>query len=467
MKKYTKEELCNMTQSELRLMRSKLLKQYQGLGSFISSSRAAIMPVVYMKRVSEDSSLYSVRTARSAMDLPGFKSHDDDDYGEDLAYATLKNTFMTNDELSKLAEKLKEAIAPYKKQLPDSDEYAYEMLFVKVRQWMDVVSAWDEQEQSNDPGRVYEFRRKVAAKLTRAQKEDDYDTSDDEQEPDVSQPINPAAAAAEKAKKQEMKKIAEFMKERVVRQGESAPPLPKDDILAMYRIWARGITLQSGTLIVEYMRTAFSARPVYVSDSEKVLAFQGFALKTDDWIYTTPNNRAANVFLREECVFSHDVRSFYRTIQDAYVYWHGKSTYPQRQTVPELKREVRSILDNCRIVFPAIIEVQQLSMGGWYGVALRNDPDAKVTSEKSKATLRNATIVERRMPGPNGALLESWPSMAKATAALNVGIFKLKGMIAQKIADKDGAILMYANSEVGTRSSGASTSSGGASTSAT
>jgi len=279
MKKYTKEELCNMTQSELRLMRSKLLKQYQGLGSFISSSRAAIMPVVYMKRVSEDSSLYTVHTARSAMDLPGFKSHDDDDYGENLAYATLKNTFMTNDELSELAEKLKETIAPYKKQLPDSDEYAYEMLFVKVRQWMDVVSAWDEQEQSNDPGRVYEFRRKVAAKLARAQKEDDYDTSDDEPEPDVSQPINPAAAAAEKAKKQEMKKIAEFMKERMVRQGESAPPLPKDGILAMYRIWGRGITLQSGTLITEYMRTAFSARPVYISDSDKVLAFQGFALK--------------------------------------------------------------------------------------------------------------------------------------------------------------------------------------------
>jgi len=154
------------------------------------------------------------------------------------------------------------------------------------------------------------------------------------------------------------------------------------------------------------------------------------------------------------------VRSFFRTIQDAYVHWHGKSTYPQRQTVPELKREVRGILDNCRIVFSAIIEVQQLSMGGWYGVALRNDPDAKVTSEKSKATLRNAIIVERRMPGPNGALLESWPSMAKATASLKVSLFKLKGMIAQKIPDEKGAILVYANSE-------ASTSSGGASTSAT
>jgi len=458
MKRYTPEELRTKTLSELRLLRAETLKKYQALVSFKSSAEAAILPVVYMILKSDDPPLYAVRTARSAMDLPGFKSHDDDDYGERLAYAQLKNPFITNDRLTEIAEKLKEALAPRKKQLPDSDEYAYEMPFIKVRHWVDVVSAWNEQEQNENAARIYEFRRKVAAKLKRAQKEDDDDdTDDDDSEPDLSVPINDAAAAAEKAKKQEMKKIAQFLKERLVPQDEEEPPLPKDAILSMYRIWARGTSAQSSALIVECMRTGFSAQPVYISTCDNALAFKGFALKTDDWVYVAPNHDAVNVFLREQCVFSPGVKSFSRTIQEAYVDWYGESDYPKTKRAPELKREVRAILDNCSILFPTIVEIKYTNTCGWYGVALRDDPDAKETPEKKSAVLNKATIVERRMPGPNGQLLESWPSLSKAHESLKIGLFKLKSLIAKKTPDKDGAILVCANAGAAASTSSANT----------
>ena len=460
MKRYTPEELRTKTLSELRLLRADTLKKYQALASFKSSAEAAILPVVYMILKSDDPPLYIVRTARSAMDLPGFKSHDDDDYGESLAYAQLQNPFMSNYQLAELAEKLKEALSPRKKQLPDSDEYAYEMPFIKVRHWVNVVEAWDEQENNKNAARSREFLRKVAAKLKRAQKDDDDDdTDDDHSEPDLSVPINDAAAAAEKAKKQEMKRVAEFFKERVlVLQDADAPPLAKDDIVSMYRIWARGIAAHSGALIVEHMRSAFSAQPVYISSSDNALAFKGFALKTDDWVYVAPNNDPVNVFLREECVFSPTAKSFSRTMLEAYVNWYDDSEYPKTKREPVLKQELRDILEECRIVFPMVLRINNVSTTGWHGVALRNDPDAKEEPAEKKSALRKANIVERRMPGPNGALLESWPSIAKAAASLKIGVFKLKSMIAQKIAGSDGAILMFADTgAAASTSSGAST----------
>jgi len=457
MKRYTPEELRTKTLSELRLIRADTLKKYQALASFKSSAEAAILPVVYMILKSNDPPLYVVRTARSVMDLPGFKSHDDD-YGETLAYAQLQNPFMSNDQLSELTKKLKEALASRKTELPDSDECAYGIPFFKARQWLDVVGAWDEQENNESPARSREFLRKVAAKLKRAQKDDDddYDTDSDDSEPDLSLPINDAAVAAEKAKKQEMKRIAEFFKERVlVLQDEDAPPLAKDDIVSMYRIWARGIAAYSGALIVEHMRSAFSAQPVYISSSDNALAFKGFALKTDDWVYVAPNNDPVNVFLREECVFSPTAKSFSRTMLEAYVNWYDDSEYPKTKREPVLKQELRDILEECRIVFPMVVRINNVSTTGWQGVALRNDPDAKAEPAEKKSALRKANIVERRMPGPNGALLESWPSIAKAATSLKIGVFKLKSMIAQKTADSDGAILMFADT-----GSGASTSSG-------
>jgi hypothetical protein len=467
MKRYTPEELRKKTISELRLLRIQTFKRHQALTSFINSAEASFLPVVYMMRKSEDPQMYIIRTALSPIDIPGFSTHNDNDCGEMISYKTVKNAFMSSDQLNRLVERLKVELTPRKKQLPYSDEYAYDMPFFKVRHWLDVVGAWDEQEQNKNPLRIYEFRRKVAEQLKRAQKDDDaYDSDDEDSEPDLSLPINAAAAAAEKAKKQEMKKVTEFVKEYIVpQQDDDAPPLPKDDIVSMYRIWARGISAQSSALIVERMRTAFSAQPVYISAPDNVLAFKGFALKTDDWAYVAPNDDPPNVFLREHCVFSAGVKSFSRTITDSYLDWYTESDYPKIYREADLKRDMRAILDNCRIVFPTMLRIKRVSTCGWYGVALRDDPDAESDSTKRNAALRAATIVERRMPGPDGALLESWPSMVKAMKSLNIGVFKLKGMIAQKIKDKDGAILAYAHT--GTRTSfGAGKSPSGVSTSA-
>jgi len=241
-----------------------------------------------------------------------------------------------------------------------------------------------------------------------------------------------------------MKKIAEFAKERLVRleqnQSRDARPLAKDDILSMYRIWAHGISVQTGAYITEYMQTAFSAQPVYTSASDSALAYKGFALKTDDWVYVAPNNQPVNIFLRDECVFSFKAKTFTKTIFDAYADWYGKSGYPAMQKA-DLKREIRAILNTREYVFTAILAIKGVSTCGWYGVALRSDAGSAATSPSEKPTvLKRASIVERRMPGPGGALLGSWPSIAKASAFLKIGACKLKTLIADQTPNEDGSI---------------------------
>ena len=450
---YTHEELCKKPLSELRQMRSALVKDYQALVSFNNRTDAAIKPVVYMTLKSEDPPLYSVGTARCAMRIPGFKTHEDDNYTTEMSYTMLPNPFMSDEDLTEIGERLKEALKPFKMLLPGTDESVYWLSHFKVWQWLDYAAALGELKNNKDPLRVGVLRQKISKRLRRAhsREDDDYEDNDEDENDahlDVTQPINEKAAAAEKEKKEEMKKIAEFVKERLVRldqaQSADAPPLQKDDIVAMYRIWAHGINLQSSARIVEYMQTAFSAQPVYTSASDSALAYKGFALKTDDWVYVAPNNQPVNIFLRDECVFSFKAKTFTKTIFDAYADWYGKSGYPAMQKA-DLKREIRAILNTREFVFSAILAIKGVSTCGWYGVALRSDAAAAASPSEKPAVLKRASIVERRIPGPGGALLGSWPSLSKACTSLKIGLCKLKTLIANQTPDKDGAIIVLSS----------------------
>ena len=461
------DELCKKTIPELMLTRAMLVREYNALESLKRQINSAINPVVYMKLIREDPPLYVVGTARSATKIPGFKSHEEDSYDTEMSYAMLPDPYMSDEDLRILAEKLTDELAPYEKLRPDGSVYGYAMSKIKVWKWLDFIAAWDALGSNGDPtsARFGKLMLKVVKLQDRARSnetdekyardeddEGDADDDDDEKHPDVNKPINEKAAAAEKGKREEMKRIAEFFKERVINldpdKSQDAPPLVKDDIVSMYRIWARKAVSAGGPYIVEYMRSEFSAQPMYISigESNNVLAFKGFALKTDDWVYVAPNNEPVHVFLREECVFLPNVKTFSRTILHAYLEWYGKSTYPKVKMHPALKREVRALLEKCLIVYPSIVEINGVTTIGWYGIALRNDTVVVAPpSKKSSSVLRTAIIVERRMPGPNGALLESWSSLSKACTCLKIGLCKLKSMIAKQTPDKDGAIFVCAN----------------------
>ena len=398
------DELRKKTIPEIMLERAELVRKYHAIERFKRRTNSAIKPVVYMKLKCEDPPLYSIGIARCARRIPGFKTHEDDNYAESLSYTMLPDPFMSEEDLLLLGEKLKKELAPYKKPLPNSDEPGYALIHTKV--WLDFIAEWHA--LTINPNlcseNFNELAQKAAELLYRAENDDMY--AKDDAPLDVTQPINEKTAAAEKEKKEEMEKIAEFFNERVVQldpdQSRDAPPLPKDDILAMYRIWARGAVSQSSARIVEYMQTAFSAQPVYTSASDNTLAFKGFALKTDDWVYAAPDdNQATTAFLRDNCTFSFKVRSHSRTILSAYLEWYSKSDYPKTKLPPELKRNMRTALEKCRIVLPAVVDVNGVLTIGWHGVALRDDANSAASSPSEKPTvLRAAIIVERRMPGP-------------------------------------------------------------------
>ena len=446
------DEPRKKTIPEIMLERAELVRKYHAIERFKNRTNSAIKPVVYMKLKSEDPLLYVVGTARCARRIPGFKSHEDDNYADGMSYTMLPDQFMSEEDLRLLGEKLTKELTPYKA-LPNSGEPAYALSSTKVWQWLDFIAAWHALEINADPNSEHfnGLAQKAAKLLYRARNGETYAKDDDTPPPlDVNQPINEKAAAAEKEKREEMKKIAEFAKERVVQldqnQSRDTPPLPKDDIVSMYRIWARGAVGQSSARIVEYMQTTFSAQPVYTSASDNTLAFKGFALKTDDWVYAAPDdNQAPTAFLRDKCTFSFKARSHSRTILSAYLEWYSESDYPKTKLPPELKRNMRTALEKCSIVLPAVVDVNGVLTIGWHGVALRGDANSAASSPSEKPTvLRAAVIVERRVPGPGGALLGSWPSIAKASTFLKIGVSKLRSMVAQQTPDTEGAILVFA-----------------------
>ena len=479
---YSHSELCKETLPELMLTRAVLVREYNALESLKRQTNSAINPVIYMKLVREDPPLYVVGTARSATKIPGFKSHEEDSYDTEMSYAMLPDPYMSDEDLCLLAEKLTDELAPYEKLRPDGSVYGYAMSKIKVWKWLDFIAAWDALGSNGDQAsaRFGKLMLKVVKLQDRARSNekdekyardaddaDDEDDEDDEKHPDVNKPINEKAAAAEKEKREEMKRIAEFFKERVIKldpeTSQEAPPLPKYDIVAMYRIWVQGTFFQSGARIVEYMQTAFSAQPVYTSASDSALAYKGFALKTDDWVYVAPNHMPVHAFLRDECVFSPTVKSFSRTILVAYVEWYDKTKYTKRKA-PDLKGEIRAVLKDCKLIYQTMIEIKPKNTLGWHGIALRSDVNAAAESaaespSKKKTVLRAATIVERRMPGPGGALLGSWPSIAKASTFLKIGACKLKTLIANQTPNEDGTIFVCASDADSAASTSASTSS--------
>lgn len=515
MEPFNVAELRAKTIPELMAIRAEQVAKLIAFKSLAKKADDATLPVVYMMRKSTDPELYVVRTAFSAMDIPGFASWED---GEDpdriVAYAKLCDPFMPDDRLRALADDLERELARYAKPLPDESEIAYALTYEKVRDWMNVVVAWDQAANGETPSDKERALGRIQRLLERAKpaedNDDDYrllpeasadagaasdagpvsitmtvlrapagtssaaaassDSSDSE--PDISSPINKAAKEAKKKKKDEMKVITAFCKERLLRQSASEPPLLKDDIVLMCGIWGNIASLRLGANVVEHMQSAYGATPVYVGPPEhRALAYAGFRLKTEDWVYTPPNDDPVHVFFREQCVFSYRVKTLTRTIFEAYLKWYDASDYPKngRHLTRDLKRQVRTFLNNCPITRYRILRIKDETSCGWDGIALREDvePSAATassesssrestptrTTSKNTSALKQAYIVERR--AADGRLLGSWPSRAKASEYLKIGTRKLSSMVANKTPDEEGAFYTYVKPAAGAGTSAA------------
>lgn len=480
--------LSCMTLGELDAARYEFVKKYQDIARFMDNMATAVYRAVYAKRVSETPSLYVIATARSALDIPGFKLRESDEDDETLVIARLSDKSASDDYARDLAIKLMMELTPYEAQMPDGNGMAYALTYEKACEWINVVTAWDKLNTAAPDARE-KMQRRVAKKEQRAKRneDDDYrlidepapapappaddsetDSADDTPSPAVPALINKAADKEEDEATKEMKQIATFFRERVVKQEDpNGSPLQKAELVGMYRIWVKdAINVHSAKRVTDYMINTMGAKTTYNGLPQNEVSFKGYALKMDDWTYMPPRQPTpASTFLCEQCVFSPTASTSTKAISEAYKKWFADNGYVHEYASYSLKMILCKELKNCPIVYNTLVRTKGMSTTGWYGVSLRSEVAAKsgTGSEGSAArsVLRKADVIQRR--APDGTVLDEWPSRAKAMENLKVGAYRLNTLISKKIADEQGAIIVCVKdgddeATSGVRADGASTS---------
>jgi len=423
-------------------------------------------PVLYLMRANKNDATYIVGASESlgTMPTPPINTQED---AEGVYYSTLN----VGDDFSSLAAELERHLAPFKSATPDG---SYEVSFEKGKMWLELVAGLATLKTMDDTPEYQELMREAFVLMMKVKKakfglsEETYkmlmgsDGSFDGSEAGdsvgatgVVGTVNSIKKEKDAKKANETKKIVSFVKECCV-LDDKAPLISKDEVLGMYRIWAKGTTFYSNSLIIEHMRDELHLKVGHIGDSKNgILAFKGISLKMDDWKYAPePGGPSVTRFLQEKCLFSPTEKTFSRNITTAYENWRKENGLGALHHT-DLNRELRNELKACQLVcYAASITFGQESAAGWHGIGLIGEKDAIPTPTRKIASFKAGKVVERRMPGEGGEVLDSWPSLTQAIKALGIPMYRIQSRMRNAEPDDQGAILVFAAD----KNDGASTS---------
>ena len=412
-----------------------------------------MLPVLYLMRAGKDAE-YVVGSSESLSTMPPAPGGAAVD-AEGIYYKTLD----AGADFSSLAAELERCLARFKSAETGG---SYAVSFEEGKMWMDFVVGRATLEGIENAEKRQEFLRGINAIFSRAERVNSVlsDESDDETG-SVSTGAGGSVGAGTSVKKakdakkvEEAKKIARFVKECCILDAD-APLIRKDEVLGMYRIWAKGTTFYSNSQLIEYLRDERNLKVSHFGPTKDgVLAFKGIALKMDDWKYTpTPGESSVKSFLQQKCVFGPTEKTFMRTISEEYVKWRKEQGLNALDSA-DIARELREQLKACPILCGGTsITIGHESAAGWHGIGIIDESGAKPIR---KVAFKGAKSVERRMPGEGGEVLESWPSVSQAAKTLGIAPYRVQTRISSAEPDEEGAILMFAKEKVS--GDGASTS---------
>ena len=421
-------------------------------------------PVLYLMRANKDAATYIVGASESLGKMPDPPINAQED-AEGVYYSTLN----VGDDFLSLAAELERHLAPFKSATPDG---SYAVPFEKGKMWLELVAGLATLKTMDDTPECQELMREAFVLMMKIKKAkfglseetykmmmgsgDSVDGSDSGVS--VGGTVNSIKKEKDVKKAEEIKKIVSFVKERCV-LNDKAPLVSKDEVLGMYRIWAKGTTFYSNSLIIEHMRDELRLKVGHIGDSKNgILAFKGISLKMDDWKYEPePDGPEVKRFLQEKCVFGPTEKTFSRNITEAYTNWRKEKELCVLHHT-DLNRELRDELKACQIVcYAASITFGQESAAGWHGIGLIGEKDAIVKPTRKIASFKAGKVVERRMPGEDGEVLDSWPSLTQAVKALGIPMYRIQTLMRNAQPDEQGAILVFAADKGG----GESTSNAG------
>ena len=417
-----------------------------------------VRPVLYLMRSGQDAATYVVGNAKSLKTMPAaLVGADGEGDAEGLYYKMLE----VGAKGASLAAELERCLSQFKASGGAGTGESYAVSFEEGKMWLDFVVGRAMLEGMTDSERRQEYLRRIVKILASADSGTEALAEETEEEKvggagGSGEAITPSGTV-KKTKNakvaEEREKIARFVAQRVV-LDEDAPLIKKHDVLCMYRICEKGTTFYSSSVLVDYLADELNVKTDHIGPTKDgIIAFKGIALKKDDWKYDVAGDEPVKLFMREACNFSPTAKAFSRTIQDAYVKWREeKGLVALSQT--DLRREVREQLKACPIVFGASLAIGDDSGAGWYGVALHGaeeeEASAKTPSPTRTPALKVAKVVERRMPGEGGKVLESWPSLAQAAKSLGMPAYKVQTLMRKAQPDADGAIIAFAQTAAGT-----------------
>lgn len=383
---------------------------------------------------------YTVGSARSLRDVPAANGE------TERACRTLHACVAANASAESLAAELKRYLRP----AGDGAEGEHAVPFDEAKQWLDFVVGRAVLESIADADARRALLADVNKVLARAERVllgDEATIAADE-----------AKDVAKEKAAAEAKKVADFFAERVVRADEGAPPLAKSDIIAMYRIWARGLSLQSTALLTQHLADHANAERVVIGDlADGAVGYKGIALRKDDWKHEGAADDPLTRFFGEECLFLPCAKTLGEPLAARYAEWRVANGFANPgETITEARAQLRQALKDHRLVCAGTVTVGEKVGAGWNGLALRNAPHASAIGlARRGAQRRVGKAVEYRTAGPEGRVLGAWPSLSQATKALKMSPQKLANLIAKGAADERGAFYAFADADAATPSSAA------------
>ena len=430
-------------------------------------------PVLYLMRAGRDAATYVVGNAESLKAMPAPPSGKAD--AEGVYYKILE----VGENAASLAAELERCLAQFKAGSGVGTGESYAVPFEEGKMWLDFVVGRAMVEGITDGALRQEGLRRLinvydvikSAKEGRGLARESVEGIKGiagGAAGSIGSSADGGATGAKKTKNEkiadERAKIARFVGERCVLDAD-APLVKKNEVLCMYRIWGKGTSFYTNTTLVDYMDEEMNVKTDHIGPTKDgVVAFKGISLKKDDWKYDVAGNEPVKRFFREMCNFTPTAKVFSRTLHEEYIKWREeKGLGALSQT--DLKRDIRGQLKDCPIVYGTSIAIGDESATGWYGVGMigvaEEEASTPTPSPVRKATFNPAKVVERRMPGEGGKVLESWPSVAQAAKSLGIANHTVQSYIRKQKPDAEGAIFAFAQKEAGgAGTSGASSEKG-------
>ena len=203
------------------------------------------------------------------------------------------------------------------------------------------------------------------------------------------------------------------------------------DIIAQFRIWNRvKPKRETNERFNRYLRTRFLATRLQNQDKDQcVHGFVGLMLKPIEYKKTLPND-LVETFIFETCRFSPNNRIPNKKLEEEFTRYKNKMGTDI--TNNELG-DIRKYLDKCSYVQKGTLYIQEekFTYEGYYGLALKTDNQniRKTTSVTGKKV--------QKVDCKTYAVLNTWPTIAKAAQEEQLSASKMSRCIKNKIIIND------------------------------